>query len=711
MRSPNDSNVNSTFDLQLEDGGYCFTRAFAQSLRPPTLLDVDDWAERNRVVSQKGSPEPGPWRNDRTPYLREIMKELSPSCSTTEIVLKKATQLGGTETMLNWIGCIIDEYPAPTMIVWPTSNTSKRNSKQRITPLIDETPALRRKVQPERMRDSGNTMLMKEFPGGVLSIAGANSAAELKSMPIKYLGEDEVDEFPADLEGQGDPCKLAEKRTTNFARRKIYKCSTPTVQGFSRIDEAYEASDQRRYYVPCHQCGQQQTLHWDQMRWALRKALEYICFGCGAITDGSHVDGDRHTCPACGQEGAVNAQSVIERETDEILSVWYECEHCQAEIGEHHKTRMLEQGEWIAEHPGPDRAAGFWLNALYSPLGWYSWREAVKDYLRARTNEVLMKVFTNTVLAESYVDKTAERPDLDDVKGMAEAYRIGVVPSGGLLLIASVDVQGNRLEVKLKAWGRGEESWLVEYHVIHGDPDDDEPWQALEEYINRSFPHVSGAALKIVAAGIDSGYKPQRVYDFCRRSKHRHAIPVKGMANEGRAILGGPSKQDINYKGERIKDGIKLWPVGTHAAKTLVYGRLKPKLDPATGATVERSDRMHFPVGLPDEYYEQLTVESLVTFYNANGQARREWRKKANDRNEALDLEVYNNATAIYAGLKRIDWDKLEQRLNLRQAGLFHADTEATATPAPGAVPVQVAPTATGEPRRPVGRRVRGVRA
>lgn len=712
MQSPTESNATSAFDLQLEDGGTVYAESFAESVRPPALVDIDTWADENRILSGKASSEPGPWRTDRVPFAREIMKELSVSSSTTEIVFKKATQIVGTEIILNWAGYVIDYAPAAMMIVWPTSNTGKRNSKQRLSPLIDETPVLKRKVVPARSRESGNTTLMKEFAGGVLVVAGANSAAELKSMPIKFLAEDEVDEYPDDLDGQGDPGKLAEKRTTNFPRRKIYKCSSPTVKGFSKIDDAYEASDQRRYNVPCPSCHQKQVLVWDQMRWTLKKVLEFVCYECGQTSDGDLVDGDKHICPVCQVETVIEDRNLQERETDELISVFYECVHCQFEIAEYHKTEMLAGGEWIAERPGPDRAAGFHINALYAPLGWYSWREAVKDYIEALVNETLMKVFQNTVLAESYVDKTAERPEVEDVKGMAEAYRIGVVPEGGLMLIASVDVQGNRLEVKLKAWGRGEESWLIDYHVIHGDPDDDSVWSALEEFINKKIPHVGGGELPIVAVGIDSGYKTQRVYNFCRNSKHRHVIPLKGMPNDGRAILGTPNKQDIDYRGERIKQGIKLWTVGTYAAKSQIYGRLKPNVDKETGEILERADRMHFPIGLPDEYYDQLTAESLITLVNKKtGKARREWRKKASDKNEALDLEVYNIATSIYAGIKRVDWDKLEKRLNLKQSDLFNENRDKQQSkPASNDQddrPVDT-PTPAGNKRRAnTGRRVR----
>lgn len=657
---------------ELEDGGKCFARAFASELKPAAIKTVSEWADENRIVSQKGSSEPGSWRTDRTPYLREIMDELSENSSATDIVFKKGTQVGGTECGLNWIGYIIDYVPGPTMIIWPTSNTGKRNSKQRLTPLIDESPVLSKRISKARSRDSGNTTMMKEFAGGVLVVAGANSAAELKSMPIKNLFADEIDEYPRDVDNQGDPIELAKKRTSNFPRKKRLYVSSPTVEGFSRIDDLWKESDQRRFYVPCPECKKTQWLKFGQMRWELRKTLEYICFKCGMVSDGELVGGDSHCCPECHIEDKINKHNLVEKETDELIRVWYECEHCESQISEHHKTPMLDAGEWIAENAGPDRAAGFHLSSLYSPIGWYSWREAVKDHLKALVNEILKKVFRNTVEAETYIDESAETPDTEEVKDLTEAYRPGIVPDGGLLLIASVDVQANRLEVKLKAWGRNEESWLVEYHVIYGDPDDDDTWKSLDDYLLKHFPHEHGSELRIAATGIDSGYKSQRVYDFCRKRARRHVIALKGMPGDGRPILGSPTQQDINFKGKKIKKGVKLWPVGTFTAKSLIYGRLKKRFDDE-GVEISRDDQMHFPkVGLPEDYFEQLTVERVVTFYDKTGQARRAWCKKPNDRNEAFDLEVYNNATAIYAGVKRKNWDAIEEKLNIVQRDLFN---------------------------------------
>ena len=241
--------------------------AWRAAFKPEPLLTVSEWAERSRVLSSRASAEPGPWRTARTPYLREIMDALSPSSPIERVVFMKGAQLGATEAGNNWLGYVIDQAPGPALMVLPTVETAKRNSKQRIAPLIEETPALRSKVKDPRRRDSGNTVLSKEFAGGILIMTGANSAIGLRSMPVRFLFLDEVDAYPPDADGEGDPIELAVQRTVTFARRKIFLVSTPTIAGVSRIETAYEESDQRCYWVPCPDCGTFQVLKWANVRW------------------------------------------------------------------------------------------------------------------------------------------------------------------------------------------------------------------------------------------------------------------------------------------------------------------------------------------------------------------------------------------------------------------------------------------------------------
>ena len=268
----------------------------------------------------------------------------------------KGAQIGGTECGNNWIGYIIHQAPGPMMAIQPTVEMAKRNSKQRIDPLIEESEVLRELVSDPRSRDSGNTVLSKEFPGGVLVMTGANSAVGLRSMAARYLFLDEVDGYPGDVEGEGDPVNLAMARTRTFARRKVFMCSTPKITGMSRIEAAYEESDQRLYWVPCPVCREFQMLKFAQLRW-----------------------------PKGETEKAV-----------------YVCEHCGQEIHNHQKQSMLARGEWRRSAVGDGKTAGFHLSSLYSPVGWFSWGDAAKQFEQAQKNSALLQVFVNTVLGETW---------------------------------------------------------------------------------------------------------------------------------------------------------------------------------------------------------------------------------------------------------------------------------------------------------------------
>jgi phage terminase large subunit GpA-like protein len=307
------------------EGAAEIERAWREGLTPDPLLTVSEWSDRHRMLSSKASAEPGRWRTSRTPYLKAIMDCLSPTSPVERVVFMKAAQLGATEMGSNWIGYVIHHAPGPMMAVWPTVEMAKRNSKQRIDPLIEESSALAELIAPARSRDSGNTILAKEFRGGVLVMTGANSAVGLRSMPVRYLFLDEVDGYPLDVEGEGDAISLAEARTRTFARRKIFIVSTPTISGASAIEREYEASDQRRYFVPCPHCSHRQWLRFEQLRW---------------------------------DKGQPETAAYI-------------CESCDTAIAEHHKTWMLEHGEWRAMiTDGAGKTAGFHLSSLYSPVGW-----------------------------------------------------------------------------------------------------------------------------------------------------------------------------------------------------------------------------------------------------------------------------------------------------------------------------------------------------
>jgi phage terminase large subunit GpA-like protein len=398
----------SSDDLFAFDGAQELGQAWRDGLLPDPALTVSEWADRHRVLSPRASAEPGRYRTDRTPYMRAIVDALSPAHPARRIVVMKSAQVGFTEGGNCWIGYVIHHAPGPMLAVQPTVELAKRFSRQRIDPLINESPTLRERVKPARSRDAGNTVLSKEFPAGLLVITGANSAVGLRSMPARYLFLDEVDAYPPSADEEGDPVALAEARTRTFSwRSKILLGSTPTIHGLSRIEREYEASDQRRYFVPCPHCGEMQWLKFERLRWDKGKP------------ETAH----------------------------------YECASCDRRIEEHHKMAMLAAGEWRptseAQDPG---TIGFHISALYSPVGWFSW-ENIARLWEAATTEEAKRSFKNSVLGETWIE-TGEAPDWQRLYERRENSQIGIVPRGGLFLTAGADVQKDRIEVDVWAWGR-----------------------------------------------------------------------------------------------------------------------------------------------------------------------------------------------------------------------------------------------------------------
>ncbi|MCT0216088.1 phage terminase large subunit family protein, partial [Synechococcus sp. CS-1330] len=590
------------------EGAAEIERAWREGLTPDPLLTVSEWSDRHRMLSSKASAEPGRWRTSRTPYLKAIMDCLSPTSPVERVVFMKAAQLGATEMGSSWIGYVIHHAPGPMMAVWPTVEMAKRNSKQRIDPLIEESPVLSELIAPARSRDSGNTILAKEFRGGVLVMTGANSAVGLRSMPVRYLFLDEVDGYPLDVEGEGDAISLAEARTRTFARRKIFIVSTPTISGASAIEREYEASDQRRYFVPCPHCSHRQWLRFEQLRW---------------------------------DKGQPETAAYI-------------CESCDTTIAEHHKTWMLEHGEWRAMAPeNSAKTAGFHLSSLYSPVGWRSWREIAAAWEAAVSKEsgsaAAIKTFKNTELGETWVEE-GEAPDWQRLVERREDYRIGSVPQGGLLLVGGADVQKDRIEASIWAFGRGKESWLVEHRVLMGDTARDTVWKRLAEMLAETWTHACGAQMPLARFALDTGFATQEAYAFVRACRDSRVMAVKGVPR-GAALIGTPTAIDVSQGGKKLRRGIKVYSVAVSIAKLEFYNNLRKSADVGEDGltTVFPAGFVHLPK-IDAEFIQQLCAEQLITRRDRNGFPVREWQKMR-ERNEALDCYVYARAAASAAGL------------------------------------------------------------
>jgi phage terminase large subunit GpA-like protein len=601
-------------------------------LEPPRSMGCTAWADEFRYIAK--GPEKGRWRTARTPYLLEPMNCTDPENPVQKVVMQFATQLGKSEVLYNALFKRIHLDPIDMMMVQPTLQDSKDHSRQRFAPTARQMPDVAARMPDMRSRDETNTWQTKEIRGGAtLFFAGANSARSLASKPLGFAVCDEIDGYPLDVDGEGDPIALVWERMSNFPTRKLLLCSTPTLRDFSRIESEYNASDRRRYWVPCPHCGETQLLVW------------------GA--DSEHGIKWLKT-----ETGAARAETAV-----------YICMHCAAAIEERSKTQMLHDGQWRPDMPGAQRGlvAGFHLNKLHSPNGWKSWAMLVEDFVKAqdaaRSGDVSrLKTFINTSLAETW-EEQGDRIAAHELQRRAAAIPLRTVHWGMYVCTLGVDTQGDRLEAYVWAWGRGMERQLVDRQVFYGDPslaenDPGSPWAALTEYRRTPILHASGRASPILAGFIDSGgHHTQAVYSYCRAHQHAHVYAIKGASISGKTILGKPSEQDVNWLGNRVKRGVKLWPIGTDTAKAEIYGRLRIS-EPGPGY-------VHISRNFPADVFEQLTSERLVTRY-IKGHARLEWIKPNGKRNEALDCAVYALAAAIYVGIDRWkegDWSKWEVRV------------------------------------------------
>jgi phage terminase large subunit GpA-like protein len=613
-------------------------RAFARGLAPDPTLTVSEWADRYRMLSSRASAEAGRYRTDRTPYMRAVMDALSPSHPARRIVFMKAAQVGATEAGNNWLGYCVHQAPGPFLAVQPTTDLAKRLSQQRIDPLIDESPELRALILPARSRESGNTVLSKRFNGGQLVLTGANSAVGLRSMPARYVFLDEVDAYEGDIDGEGDPVALAIARSRTFGHRaKAFLVSTPTIKGLSRIEREFEASDRQRFFVPCPHCGHMQWLRFERLRW----------------------------------------------ETDKPDGATYLCESCEQPIAEYHKTAMLDAGEWRATATATDPfTVGFHISALYSPVGWRSWAALARDRIAAKGNEAALKTFMNTDLGETWQER-GEAPDWQRLYDRREDWPVGAVPAGGLILTAGADVQHDRIEVDIWAWGRRLESWLVEHVVLEGDTSRDEVWKALTALVGRTWRHQSGARMTLARIAIDSGdgRNTAAVYGWVRRTGGGQALAVKGSDGFDRSTpVDGPTYVDVNEQGRTIRRGVKLWKVsvGVFKSETYRFLRLERPTDEALTEGESYPDGYaHLPVGLPAEWIKQLVAEQLVTIRDRRGFAKLEWRQMR-ERNEALDCRVYARAAAWLMGLDRWDEERFEA---LEETLRIKAEAEAAGRP------------------------------
>jgi len=548
-----------------------------------------------------------------------------------------------TEAGSNWLGYCIHHAPAPMLMVQPTIDMVKRISKQRVQPMIEVTPVLAERIAPSRARDAGNTLQQKDFAGGTLVMTGANSATGLRSMPARYLFLDEVDAYPGDVEGEGDPIELAIARTATFKRnRKIFMCSTPTIEGESRIWKAFQETDQRYYHVPCPDCHGKQIIDWTRIIW---------------------------------EEGNPESAALT-------------CQHCGVLIDERHKGWMLDNGEWTATAEGLDSGmVGFHLSSLYSPPGWYSWGDAAKDFIKAKGHSTKLQSFINTKLGQCWEDRSGEKVDHETLMARREAWDVHAIPTDVALITAGVDVQDDRLEVSLIGWTGSEQARVLDHLQLWGAPGEAQLWTELDNVLLGQFTCQDGRVLRIRSVAIDTGgHHTQRAYEFCRGRASRKVFPVKGRAGNHPVWPNKTTKT-------KLSQGVQLYLVGVDTAKDQLRSALAV-------SNPDRPRAVSFAADLPDSYFVQLTSEKRVTTYNKSGVAVRAWKKPPGARNEALDCFVY--ALAALESLKQAG---VRLKVVAQQAGALIKPVVPTQTEAAPPEVEEAMPAA--QPPRPAMRKTR----
>ena len=555
------------------------SRQVMAQFAPPPELTVSEWADRERHLAPESSAEPGQWRTDRAPYQRAIMDAVhDPSVGT--VVFMASSQVGKTEIALNILGYHIEVDPCPMMLLEPTLDLADAISKDRLKPMFRDTPALRGLVGDARQKTATQTTRHMTFPGGHLTLAGANSPASLASRPIRILLADEVDRYPPQVGEEGDPLALGIKRTATFWNRKIYVVSSPTVKGASRIEAWYGESDQRRFFVPCPRCGAMHELEWRHVRWENQDPAT------------AHL-----VCPAC-----------------------------EGRIEDRERPAMVRAGEWRATAPFLG-IAGFFIWEAYSP--WVRLSKIVGDFLKARREGVeSFRAWVNTSLGQPWEDE-GDKVESHVLLARREPYG-PAVPAGVCCLTMGVDVQDDRLELQVIGWGPGEEAWPVEVRTLPGDPQRPEPWRALDEVLGQPWPHASGARLMILATAIDSGgHRTNYVYSYVATRQHLRVYATIGRDGENRPAVSAPAGKRTG----RDPRPVPLYTIGVDGVKGLLYSRLR--------VTAPGAGYVHLPAdrhGFDEEYVAQLTAEKLVTRYKY-GVPSRHW-VQTRPRNEALDTAV-----------------------------------------------------------------------
>lgn len=585
---------------------------------PPPKLSLDEWADKHFYLSPESAADPGPWRS--LPYQRGIMQAISDK-TIERVSLKKSARVGYTKILDATIGYYAHHDPCPILLVQPTVKDAEDFSKEEIFPMLRDCPVLAEIFLKPKPGDPNATTLHKVFRGGVLQMVSANTPASFRRVSRKVILLDEVDAYPSSAGKEGDPIRLATRRSEYYWDRKIIAGSTPTVQGHSKIDDLYEQGDQRKYHVPCPHCEYMQPLEFKQLKWPKGKPHEakYACIDCGTLID------------------------------------------------HRHKRDMVAKGEWVAAKPGnlkQNRHASFHIWAAYSFSPNATWGHIAAEFVQAdKEGPEALKTFVNTVLGESWRDR-GEAPDWQLLYDRREDYPITVAPEPVVFLTCGVDVQKDRLIFEVVGWCRDRRTYSVDQGQLMGDTAGPEVWKLLDGLLGHQFDHANGGKLGISVLAVDSGYNTQQVYSWARQYPMTRVLAVKGQ-DKATVLLGMPSPVDVTQNGRRMARAYKVWPVGVNVAKAELYGWLrlqKPTDEEREAGVTEAPGFCHFPQ-YGEEYFKQLTAEQWIPHKSRQGFVKMEWELIPGRENHILDCRVYNRAAAVQVGIDRFtadDWTQLE---------------------------------------------------
>lgn len=581
--------------MQIELGQSSFRAAIRRAMRkakPLPYMSLSEWSLKFARLPKGESNRHGKFSFRGFEYQIEPMDCVSDP-KVRKTILMWASQMGKTRIQFNGIGFFAHYDPSAQLMIYPSVDNAEKVSRARIAPFIEETPVLKDIFPDPKSRDSGNTILQKQYPGGQLILVGANAPSGLASFPIRVLWPDEVDRWEDSAGEEGAPLPIAEKRQSKFPNRVTVMASSPGIEQTSVIEPEFRNSDQRYYFVPCPHCGTKQILKWANLKWP-------------SPTNGA----ERHDPKGC----------------------WYECEECCGVILERHKAEMLRKGEWRATARSIDgKTAGFHLSCLYALEP--KWEDLIVEWVNSEGKPQDRKVFINTRLAETWKVR-GETAEVGEIQKRAEVYPCAEdgtrrLPEGVLVLTAGVDTQKDRFEVSIWGWGLNEQAWLIDHKILRGDPSKKPLQDELVEALSVGYQHSDGDTLRPVVTLLDAfGRYTKEMYDFTRRNEMRRIYACKGVGGVGRPAAGGATRVGV-------RKNILLYPVGVDTVKETIYHRLRE-------AKPEEPGYIHFPIAACADtgYFAQLTSEQLVE-EKKGGKTQLVWVKKPGVRNETLDCAVY----------------------------------------------------------------------